>query len=173
MPRLMEKPLTAMAVEKLKPRDKRYDAYDATVRGLGIRIAVSGTKTWFVMRRMNGRMVRASVGRYPSMTLNDARKKAVVAISQMEEGSLPRASDVDRFEQVFEEWLKRDQGTNRRRHNVELALRKYACPAFRGMKVNSIRRADIIRLLDKIGDNGAPIQANRVLAYPSQVSQQP
>lgn len=161
----MEKSLTAMTVEKLKSRDKRYDAYDATVRGLGIRVAVSGTKSWFVMRRVNGRMVRASIGRYPSISLTRARKKAVDIITQMEDGTLPRASDADRFEQVFEEWLKRDQGTNRRRHTVELALRKYACPAFKGMKVDTVRKSDVIRMLDKIADNGAPIQANRVLAY--------
>jgi integrase len=165
VPRLMEKPLTAMAVEKLKPKDKRYDTYDATVRGLGIRIAVSGTKTWFVMRRVNGRMVRASIGRFPAITLTTARKKAVDTLTQMDEGTLPRATDADRFEQIFEDWLKRDQGKNRRRHTVELALRKYACPAFKGMQVDAIRRADVIRLLDKIADRGAPIQANRVLAY--------
>ncbi|MBT5034422.1 MAG: DUF4102 domain-containing protein, partial [Rhodospirillaceae bacterium] len=135
MPRLMEKPLTAMAVEKLKPKDKRYDAYDATVRGLGIRIAVSGTKTWFVMKRVNGRMVRSSVGRYPSLSLTDARRRAVDIISQMEDGTLPRAGDANRFDQVFEEWLRRDQGGNRRRRSVELALRKHACPAFKGMMV--------------------------------------
>lgn len=165
MPRLKEKPLTAMAVEKLKPQNNRYDAFDAAVRGLGIRVAVSGTKTWFVMRRMNGRMVRTSIGRYPSLSLTDARKKAAGTISQMDDGTLPRAGDADRFEQVFEEWLKRDQGTNRRRHTVELALRKYACPAFKDMMVDTIRKADVIRMLDKIADNGAPIQANRVLAY--------
>jgi integrase len=161
----MEKPLTAMAVEKLKPKDKRYDAYDATVRGLGIRIAVSGTKTWFVMKRVNGRMVRSSVGRYPSLSLTDARRRAVDIISQMEDGTLPRAGDANRFDQVFEEWLRRDQGGNRRRRSVELALRKHACPAFKGMMVDTIRKADVIRLLDNITDNGAPIQANRVLAY--------
>ena len=165
MPRLKEKPLTARAVDKLKPQSKRYDVFDATVRGLGIRIAMSGTKTWFVMRRVNGRMVRASIGRYPSVSLTDARKKAVDTISQMDDGTLPRSGDADQFDQVFEEWLKRDQGGNRRRHTVELALRKYACPAFKGMMVDTIRRADIIRLLDKIADNGAPVQANRVLAY--------
>jgi integrase len=83
----------------------------------------------------------------------------------MEDGTLHRSGDADLFDQVFEEWLKRDQGKNRRRRTVELALRKYACPAFKGMKVDGIRRADVIRLLDKIADNGAPIQANRVLAY--------
>jgi integrase len=83
----------------------------------------------------------------------------------MEDGTLPRAGDADRFDQVFEEWLTRDQGTNRRRHTVELALRKYAFPAFNGLMVDTIRKADVIRMLDKIADNGAPIQANRVLAY--------
>ena len=165
MPKLKDKPLTAMAVDKLKPQDKRYDVFDATVRSLGVRVAVSGTKTWFVMRRVNGRMARVSIGRYPSLALTDARKKAVDVISQMEDGTLPRAGDADHFDQVFEEWLKRDQGTNRRRRTVELALRKYACPAFNGMMVDTIRKADVIRMLDKIADNGAPIQANRVLAY--------
>jgi integrase len=165
VPRLMERALTAVAVEKLKPKDKRYDAFDASVRGLGIRVAVTGIKTWFVMRRENGRMRRVSIGRFPDVSLTAARKRALETLSQMEDGSLPRRGDADLFEQVFEEWLERDQGKNRRRHTVELALRKYACPAFKGMKVDAIRRTNVIRLLDKIIDRGAPVQANRVLAY--------
>ena len=48
MPKLADKTLTVMTVEKLKPRDERYDVYDAALRGFGVRVATSGTKTWFV-----------------------------------------------------------------------------------------------------------------------------
>ena len=44
MPKLAQQPLTELAVRKAKPADKRYDLFDASVRGLGLRVATSGTK---------------------------------------------------------------------------------------------------------------------------------
>jgi integrase len=44
-------------------------------------------------------------------------------------------------------------------------MTKHALPAFRGRPIDAIRKADVLRLIDKIVDSGAPVQANRVLAY--------
>ena len=71
MPKLVRKPLTDLAVRKARPKEKRYDLFDAALRGFGMRVATSGAKTWFVMRRVNGRMVRYSLGRYPEHSLFD------------------------------------------------------------------------------------------------------
>ncbi len=68
MPKLAQQPLTELAVRKAKPADKRYDLFDASVRGLGLRVATSGTKSWFMMRRIKGRMLRTTFGRYPDVT---------------------------------------------------------------------------------------------------------
>ncbi len=46
----------------------------------------------------------------------------------------------------------------------ERILRKEVVPAWGRRKARDIKRRDIITLLDKIVDRGAPIQANRTLA---------
>ena len=77
MPKLAQQALTELTVKKAKPADKRYDLFDASVRGLGLRVATSGTKSWFMMRRFNGRMLRTTFGRYPEVSLALARLKAL------------------------------------------------------------------------------------------------
>ena len=165
MPRLTSKALTDVAVRKAPPRKQRYDIYDAALRGLGLRVSIAGTKTWFAMRRINGRMVRHTLGRYPELSLAEARKRATDATQLMALGESPHASDNELFEFVLEEWFVRDQAKNRSAKVVRNALNKHALPAFRGKPLKAIRKADILRLIDKIVDSGALIQANRVLAY--------
>ncbi|MBT6309368.1 MAG: DUF4102 domain-containing protein, partial [Rhodospirillaceae bacterium] len=165
MPKLVSKSLTDLAVRKARPADKRYDLFDAALRGFGLRVSTSGAKTWFVMRRVNGRMVRYSLGRYPEYSLTEARAAAAAALKQMTEGDHPRADKAALFEAVFEEWLTRDQGKNRSVKDVSNAMTRHALPAFRGRPIDAIRKAHVLRLIDRIVDSGSPVQANRVLAY--------
>lgn len=165
MPRLVSKPLTDVAVRKVRQKDKRYDLYDAALRGFGLRVATSGAKTWFVMRRVNGSMVRYSLGRYPEFSLTEARAAATAALKLMAEGEHPRAEKAGLFEVVLEEWLTRDQSKNRSIRTVRNAMTMHALPALRGKPIDAIRKADVLRLIDKIVDSGSPVQANRVLAY--------
>ena len=165
MPKLVSKAFTNLAVRKARPKDKRYDLYDAALRGFGVRVATSGTKSWFVMRRVNGRMVRYSLGRYPEYSLTEARAAAAAALKRMTEGEHPHADKAAMFDEVLEEWLVRDQAKNRSVGNVRNAVAKHVLPAFGGRSIDSIRKADVLRLIDKIVDSGAPVQANRVLAY--------
>jgi integrase len=165
MPKLVSAALTDMAVRKARPKDNRYDLYDAALRGFGVRVSTSGTKAWFVMRRVNGRMVRYSIGRYPEYSLTEARAAAAAALKQMTEGEHPRADKAAMFEEIFEEWFDRDQAKNRSASDVRNALTKHALPAFRGRPIDAIRKAHVLRLIDKIVDSGSPVQANRVLAY--------
>ncbi len=78
MPKLAEKSFTDLYLKNLKPGPHRKDYYDAAQRGLGIRVAPSGLKTWFVMRRVNARMTRKTLGRYPELSLSEARIKAAI-----------------------------------------------------------------------------------------------
>jgi integrase len=165
MPKLVDKSLTDAAVRKAKPLDRRYDLYDALLRGFGLRVAVSGTKTWFVMRRINGRMVRATVGRYPELSLAEAREKAGSMLARMSEGEHPKASRGPAFVDVLEEWLVRDQGKNRSVDDVRSAMKTHVVPTWAAYRLTDVRRRDILRTIDRVVDLGAPVQANRVLAY--------
>ena len=122
MPRLSDRALSNTFLRKLRPMDKRIDIYDAVRRGLGIRISPKGTKTWFAMRRVNGRMKRVSFGRYPEMGLSEARLKATDLLSEMDRGIIPVQSKADVFSDVMDEWLQRDQAGNRSVDEVKRAL---------------------------------------------------
>ena len=165
MPKITEKPLTDLAIRKAELKAERYELRDAMVRGLGVRISPSGTKTWFVMRRVNGNPIRVSLGQYPEVGLSEARLKAAEAVRQLREGKPARQAQPSLFEEVLEEWLERDQGRNRSASNVRNALSNHALPYLKGKAVDEVQRADILRLIDRLVEKGACTQANRVLAY--------
>ena len=165
MPKLAQQPLTELAIRKAKPADKRYDLFDASVRGLGLRVATSGTKSWFMMRRFNGRMLRTTFGRYPEVPLALARLKAPDVLADMADGQTAGQRRTDLFRVVLDEWLKKDQTKNKSVHQVRVAMYKHALPAFGPMPVASITKRDVNRLIDKIVDSGSPVAANRVLAF--------
>ena len=165
MPKLAQQPLTELAIRKAKPADKRYDLFDASVRGLGLRVATSGTKSWFMMRRFNGRMLRTTFGRYPEVPLALARLKAPDVLADMADGQTAGQRRTDLFRVVLDEWLKKDQTKNKSIHQVRVAMYKHALPAFGPMPVASITKRDVNRLIDKIVDSGSPVAANRVLAF--------
>ena len=165
MPKLAQQPLTELAIKKAKPADKRYDLFDASVRGLGLRVATSGTKSWFMMRRFNGRMLRTTFGRYPEVSLALARLKAPDVLADMADGQTAGQRRTDLFRVVLDEWLKKDQAKNKSVHQVKVAMYKHALPAFGPMPVASITKRDVNRLIDKIVDAGSPVAANRVLAF--------
>ena len=62
--------LTNKQIEGLKPRSKPYKVHDG--RGLFVQVLPSGTKSYIL--RTNGRERR--LGRFPALTLNDARTLA-------------------------------------------------------------------------------------------------
>ena len=165
MPKLAQQPLTELTIRKAKPADKRYDLFDASVRGLGLRVATSGTKSWFMMRRFNGRMLRTTFGRYPEVALAVARQKAPSVLADMEDGQTVGQRRTDSFRIVLDEWLKKDQAKNKSVHQVKVAMYKHALPAFGPIPVASITKRDVNRLIDKIVDAGSPVAANRVLAF--------
>ena len=112
MPKLAEKSFTDLYLKNLKPDRQRRDYFDAAQRGLGIRVAPSGLKTWFVMRRVNSRMTRKTLGRYPELSLSEARIKAGDLLSDMAKGQVQARKVVPVFAAVMEDWFDRDQKGN-------------------------------------------------------------
>lgn len=165
MPRLTSTNLTDSIVRSAKVQDKRFDLYDAKVRGFGIRVQTSGTKSWFVMRRVNGRMTRKVIGRYPAMSLADARNDAAALLSKMARGVTSKMDNDFFFDDVVEEWIERDQQKNKTRQQVRNAIELHVRAALTGRKIDSISKSDINKIIDKISDSGAGVQANRVLAF--------
>jgi integrase len=165
MPRTVEMKLTDSMVRAAQVRTSRYDLFDAKTRGFGLRVGTGGTKSFFVMRRVNGQMQRRTIGAYPDLSLADARKAAEKELSLMSHGEGSKRSDDRTFRDVYKDWIARDQAENRTVQQVCSAMELHVLPKFGPRKISDISKSDIIRLVDSIADAGKMTQANRILAY--------
>lgn len=66
--------LTEMSVRNAQPQETQYVLWDATLSNFGVRVSPGGTKNFIVM--LGKSRERISVGRYPVISLSDARNKA-------------------------------------------------------------------------------------------------
>ncbi len=73
---------------------KREEYYDTKVQGLQIRITAAGVKTFYVYRwvRAEGKAERIMLGRFPDMTIENARKAATKVNGAIAEGHNPAAA---------------------------------------------------------------------------------
>lgn len=156
---------TDMYIKNLKPSQNRYDVYDAALAGFGMRVSTTGTKSWVVLSRAQNRKTRATLGRYPQISLTEARKRAYSALKAMADGVYNNPSNsFETFEKALDEWYLRDQQSNKSFAQVKSAMELHVRSELRNFQLKDIKKRDIIRIIDRIGET-APTQANRVLAF--------
>ena len=90
--------LTKTLAEKAEVRDTRYDIWDLELTGFGLRVEKSGTKTFIIRYRTDGGGRSAprrflTVGRFGTLTVEQARKKAKTLLGAAASGEDP-AGDV-------------------------------------------------------------------------------
>lgn len=69
---------TKAKLESLPPADRGQVEYaDTVVNGLRIRVGISGAKSFCISRKRNGKFIRATLGRFPDLTIDNARAKAL------------------------------------------------------------------------------------------------
>ena len=67
--------MTDRSIKALKPKAERYEAWEDSRTGLGLRISPAGRKSWLYMYRFQGKARRMTLGTYPAVGLADARIK--------------------------------------------------------------------------------------------------
>lgn len=77
--------LTARYVEGVKGvKGKRLEIHDEQVRGLSLRVTATGAKTWALRyRNQAGQQRRLTLGAFPALSLEKARKRAIAALSEV------------------------------------------------------------------------------------------
>lgn len=170
----MRRGLTVRAVEAMQPAADRREIADGYLSGLYLVLQPSGAKSWAVRYRHNGTTRKFTIGSYPAVDLKTARELGAKALRAVAEGRDPghekaqaRASQPDSIETVAAQFIERHcQRVNRPKtaRETERLLRRNVLPRWRGRSVASIARRDVLDVLDRVVDAGAPIEANRVLA---------
>ena len=78
-----------MAVTPPTDQDRVY-VYDKRTPALALCVTRSGSRTFYVYRRIHGRPVRVRLGRFPEMTIAQARKQAAVVLAEIARGNDPQ-----------------------------------------------------------------------------------
>lgn len=158
------------------PASGSKDVWDTVLPGFGLRVTYGGTKSFQIMVRVGGRQRRKSVGRYPAVTLADARERAREYMEQAEKGQHPEAGQVmpnggtagvgpvDEFEKIAARFIEEYQKPrNRTWWRVERQIKSDLVPYWAGRSIRDIRRPEVRALIqEKAAEH--PTQANRVLA---------
>ena len=96
----------------LPEKGKRTYYYDSKISGLGVCVTGTGARSFLVYRKHNGKPVRVTLGRYPDMTVQQARIEAQKALSKLSIGINPidekrdRIASVITLSEAFEDYIR-------------------------------------------------------------------
>jgi hypothetical protein len=71
------------------PEKGRVDYYDIDTPKLTCRVSSTGVKSFVLLKWTGTTMQRVTLGRFPDMSVSDARKKAQAALSELSQGINP------------------------------------------------------------------------------------
>lgn len=172
--------LTAASVEKLKPPlIGQIEYYDRRFPGFGLRLSHHGSKSWFLMTRLDGRLLRVTLGRYPAISLADAREQARGAVRVASEGKDPRLIKAEAKRKRHEErqntfgacavdFLEK-HAQRRLRLSTQREYRRILTGAdtchWRDKPIVQLTKRDVLDVLEAIDRRGSPGAAKRTLVY--------
>ncbi|HEX6015399.1 MAG TPA: tyrosine-type recombinase/integrase [Geminicoccaceae bacterium] len=163
--------LTAAAVARVRPDPtRRLELPDRQQPGLYLVVQPSGRRSFAVRTRVGGKPVKITLGEADALDLPQARQGAAAAIAAARRGEDPR---VQKSEQpaatvaaAVDEFIARYAKPRLKRwREVEARLKHDLVRAYGERPVAGLGRADLVRLLDEMGDRGVKQGANRLLAH--------
>jgi integrase len=167
----MAKRLTDIAIRNLKPPTVRREI--PAGNGLYLQLQPSGKRSFAVRFRLKG--VPRKLTLPPGLTLAAARRLAAEAKEQVEKGIDPaaakQAAKVEAMEtasntvaNICAAYLKREGGKLRTSDQRESIFRRLVYPHIGDRPVSSIKRSNLVQMLDKIEDHNGPRAADVALA---------
>ncbi|EGQ98884.1 phage integrase family protein [Vibrio cholerae HE-40] len=167
MPR-QTKPLTATEVKNAKPKEKEYSLVDG--QGLKLRVLPSGSKQWQLnyYRPTNGKRANLNLGRYPDVSLVQARKSALEARELIAQRIDPQEYNEQKLQEhkaihehtflnVSKEWfeIKKHDITPDYAVDIWRSLDLHIFPSLADTPVKQITAPQVIDLLKPIEAKGS------------------
>jgi integrase len=167
----MAKALTDIAIQKLKAGPTRREIPDRTPL-LYLIVQPTGRRRFALRYRFDGRTRKVTLP--TGLSLAAARKMAADAALELDRGVDPRearnaarakaaAAAADTLRAICGKYLAREGGKLRTLRQRERVLARHIYPALGDRPIGSIRRGEIVRLLDKIEDQSGSRTADVVL----------
>lgn len=161
---------TKKTIEELPApnRNTRLYFHDTKQPGLSIYVTKSGARTFFVRNKANGADDRIVLGRYPDLSIENARKMASKVRGDIANGKDPQEHkrtirNEMTFGELFETYMERYSKRHKRSWKYdEREVNKFLSHWFR-RKLTRIKQDDVYKEFHRIADNHGIYQANRML----------
>jgi integrase len=149
---------------------KRSYYWDTEVRGLCLDVTSKGHKTFYYRRTVNYKRQQVLIGRFPEITIEEARAKSLELGSQIAKGADPtRMKQLLREEATFGELLQAYiDGHAKQRclawREMEAVFRRYLSD-WKEKKLSSMKVSEVQERMNKIALENGKVPANHTLTY--------
>ena len=161
--------LTELSVQSLKPRVQRFMRADRD--GLYLEVVPGGQKYWWYVSQAGGKRKKVSIGKWPDVSLKDARE--LLVLKKREAGISSFSPEVDGvlLSEIAEEWYRvRISGFSEGyRARIRRWLDSYVIPKFKGRSLASVTGPEILAVCREVEGYGQLELAHRVLNVYSQI----
>lgn len=141
----------------MKPREKRFTVADG--HGLALRIHPTGSKTWVLRTSFGGRVTDRTLGKWPEVSLKEARQKARRA--RKDAGLEPPRGYV--FEDAFRLWCSLKKGRIVSYRDERRMLERLILPHLRGRQLDEIAAPLIVQIVRPLDTSDRRVTLKRVL----------
>lgn len=162
---------TRQKLDKLPtpPKGKRYSYADKKINGLIIRVTHNGHKSFHIYKKWQGRPIRVTLGKYPDLSVENARKEAYKILGQFTTGKNPNIEKQKirqdlTLKQVFDDYLERHAKKHKKTWEYDDKQFNRYLSSWKNKRLSTITRQDIERIHKKIGDENGIYSANRLLS---------
>lgn len=147
---------------------KRHYVYDTKVRGLELMLTNQGSKSFKVYRKFNNKPIRVTLGKYPEMTIEQARIEAQKVITEMLKGNNPNVEKKKlraeiTLQEFFSLYMERHSKQEKKTWKAdERNVTRFLSHWFQ-RKLSMITKQEVQILHEKIRNENGLYQANRLL----------
>ncbi len=158
--------LTDVQIKNAKPKKKPYKMSDSG--GLYLLCNPNGSKLWRLKYRYGGKEKTFSIGKYPLISLAEAREKKIEAKKLLEQSIDPSlekqirkhqvVEDAEQtFERVAQNWYERQKKSWKPQHAEKTwrRIEMHVLPSIGKIPVSRLNAQDIIKCVQRIEDTGA------------------
>ena len=155
--------LTELAIKHLKPKNKIYRASDGG--GLCIEVSPAGGKLWRWRYYYQSKAQMLSLGKYPALSLAEARKKRDAARELVDAGKHPtREKKIQKlrkahegantFDKIARKWLEiKQEGLNKKYSTQCLArMEQHVFPMIGAHPITDITIPDVVEVVEAMGN---------------------
>ena len=149
-------------------KGKRDYYYDTNEKGLVMQVTGAGSKTFYLYKRVDGRPERILLGKFPDISVENARTFALKNKGAIAHGKNPQEERREvreemTLKELFELYMTRYSNLHKKSWKYdEREINKYLSHWF-NRRLSHIKRDDIFKLHAKIGTENGKYQANRIL----------